>query len=409
MSKLEEVNAFTDGARIDPLPFDKSEYVPTDNRAYKFAKAILDVIMIPESSLDFRITHGGQVTATTKQIAQTDERKISFCSDFPIMINGIIGLLTFEMSKHLMFNYGAYYLAKCLLENIGEAMSYDELRVISLQLHDLLRDSSTNTCSFDNTRPLGVVGGVEKRVDEVFNEVERIIDEGIESGSNSSFEGDRKMIQNVVDELIFSISAITRTITCIDELCFNAGEFNVCNDHSFLKLFELVLRASTIDTHDVSSLQNYIDHTISMKDGNLVSFVDGFNKHFQEMAQKTYNTLMNDQQLENDIAKVHLILKSSLFAELGTVAAVAIVRVCRMIANTRLSYLITDGRSTRIQFFQVFQALLQSTVSLDIDLDRYDLFVLYHSLTSSRQMKARVKKQKQLIDKQNDDDEHSSE
>lgn len=394
MSKYEEVNAFTECARIDPLPFDKSEFVPSDNRAYKFAKAILDVIMIPESFLNFRITHGGQVTATTKQISKNEEKKISFCSDFPIMINGIIGLLTFEMSKFLMYNYGVYHMAKKLLSQVEEAMSYEELRVIEFQIHDLLRESNTCTCVFDKSRPMDIgVGSV--KIERIFEEIDKIINDGIESGSNSSFEGDRKIVQNSLDELIYSISIITRSISCIDELCFNAGEFNVCNKHSFLKFFELVLRASTIDTRDISALQNYIDHTISMKDGNLVSFVDYFNKHFQEMSQKVFNTLMNDSDLESDISKVHLVLKNSLFAELGTVAAIAIIRICRMLANTRLSYLITDGRSTRIQFFQVFQSLLQSTVSLDIDLDRFDLFVLYHSLTSSRQMKARIKKQKQ--------------
>ena len=297
-----------------------------------------------------------------------------------------------------MYNYGVYYLAKKLLSQVEEAMSYEELRIIGLQIHDLLRESSTCTCVFDKGRPIDIGVGSGVKIEGIFEEIDKIINDGIESGSNSSFEGDRKLVQNSLDGLIYSISSITRSISCIDELCFNAGEFNVCYKHSFLKFFELVLRASTIDTRDISALQNYIDHTISMKDGNLVSFVDYFNKHFQEMSQKVFNTLMNDSDLESDISKVHLVLKNSLFAELGTVAAIAIVRICRMLANTRLSYLITDGRSTRIQFFQVFQSLLQSTVSLDIDLDRFDLFVLYHSLTSSRQMKARVKKQKQTTE-----------
>ena len=390
MRSFEEVAKFTEGARIDPIPFDKSEFVMTENKAYKLAKSVLDRILIPESTIEFRVTHGGQVTATAKKSVVNDEKKISFCSDFPVMMNGIIGLLAYEVAKNLMYHHGAYRFAKILLSEISDAMSYEELKFILIQLHNLLRETASKKCNTGSI-PFGIARS-EKSFEEIYETSMRIVQDGISSGTNSSFESDRRAIQAEMDNYVYSISNIVHTISYVDDLCFNAGQFSVGNTTSFLKMFELILRSAAIDTNDISSVQNYVDHTLSIEGGNLASYVNFFNKHFQEISSKTQTTLMSDVELENDISHVHLVLKPTLFAELGTLAAVGIVRVCRMIANTRLSYIINDGRSTRIQFFQVFQALLQSTVSIDIDLDRFDLFALYHCLTSSRQMKSRSKK-----------------
>ncbi len=110
--------------------FAKSEYVPNDNLLVNLVKDILSTMLQATENKKTinQLQSGGiaKVSSATKQIVT---KKQSYCTEFNQMINCILGLLGFEMSRNLFILYGMkhFIYAEIAYIKSNDIKSYDDL------------------------------------------------------------------------------------------------------------------------------------------------------------------------------------------------------------------------------------------------------------------------------------------
>lgn len=404
MSEIGEIEEFVDQAgKDDKYAFEKSEFMPPDSSSGKLAKALLDEWMIPDSFIHFRLTHGGQVSGTPKKKEKSvrtgkssTQSPISYCSDFSTIMNGIIGLLSFEVARNIMYRRLLFAFIRKILADMESTRDYESLIMYSKEILSIVTSTRANTVittsesnkySFD--RRMGT--SIETPEMAVMSVIEKFTI-GKDNGTISSFEQDRSEGIERIIQSIDKIGNIRVTIQCVDDLCFNVGRYAIGYNKNFIKMFEIVLKAALIDCKDADPFAEYINKVISMKDANVYTYVERYMGMFREVVSKANLALGSDPTIEKDISKVDIVCNSTLFSELGTIAVMTIVKICRCLSFNRKSAMIAVGSTTRIQLYQIFNAILNIFPSVDIDLDTIDIYALFHSLTTIKQLQSRKSK-----------------
>lgn len=365
--------------------FQKSRFAPSCPDVASIMKMILNQLLVDadRSKVYNQLQSGGLPSNIAAQSKTDTCKKQSFCTEFTMMVSNLVGLVGFELSKYLMAIFGMKHFIKLVLDEINTATTYEDIGTYVNYIRNMYALGTNNVTmstpftlddDFDiekysnlltNTMPSkNGVNYFEMNVnvpttEAIFNWMLKYIDTNIRNDNVISFNEDRSMFYNVIADMLAHTKLGKYDVTDINELLINLGKFNVCYDKSLIKMFELLYLEGLCDIpaelrRGYKPYVVYIENDLKL-DVKCDKCQANLNKYFHEVVEHTFKCV-NDT-LHDDTLTVNI--HDDVYEMLVDVTLNMFVTMCRKIYNNQLVYGFF-GKSTRIQFIQVFQALMDS-------------------------------------------------
>ena len=139
---------------------------------------------------------------------------------------------------------------------------------------------------------------------------------------------------------------------------------NVCYDKSFIKMFEILYKESFADIpHELWSAYKphikYVENELKL-DIKCSKFLTNFNKYYHKVYDETLKSVM-EVIPPDDVLKIDITDK--MYELMSDITFNLYVNISKKIACNQLTYAYF-GKSTRIQFIQMFQALMDCSPRL---------------------------------------------
>lgn len=380
--------------------FEKSSFVEPNSDTASLVKSILNSLIISEEGDKQKIYNqlqsGG--LANTKAGKSETSKKQSFCTEFNQMIVNILGLLGSEFSKYLFVLMGARCMITQEVKEISKSQDYNNIlkHVINIRnfinlgrCDDFLQRDELNQMVEQNFEPPIVIDEdffeeydvfgplpseetqnyleIEINSDSTntfFNKFVSEIKRLIKSENVLSFEENRQDWTAMLDNMVECLTLNTYHINNVDDLCLNLGEINVCYDKSFIKMFEILYKESFADIpHELWSSYKphvkYVENELRL-DIKCGKFLTNFNKYFHKVYDETLKSVM-EVLSPTEILKVEV--SDDTYELLSDITFNLYVNISKKIASNQLTYAYF-GKSTRIQFIQMFQAIMDCSPRL---------------------------------------------
>ena len=334
------------------------------------------------------------------------------------MIINILGLLGSEFSKYLIVLFGAKQMIKREIQSISEAQNYETIlkHVINIKNFINLGDFD-DYAKLDETfeppidireefydkycQPIASSSNEEQNYYQlevktnrkllVFNQLINEIKQLIKSENVLSFEDDRDEWCAMLNELLDNMILKTYYVNNIDELCLSLGPWNICYDKSFLKMFEILYKESFADIpYELWSSYKphirYIENELKL-DIKCSKYLTSFNKYYHKIYDETLKSVCEKLNTANgDILNISI--TDEMYELLSDVTFNLFVNISKKIANNQLTYAYF-GKSTRIQFIQMFQALMDCSPRLYLFTESQRM-VLHYILLSKKVIKESI-------------------
>ena len=370
--------------------FEKSSFVEPNSDTSVLVKSILNVLISNEDGDKQKIYNqlqsGG--LANTRTGKTEISKKQSFCTEFNQMIINILGLLGYEFSKYLFVLMGAKCMINQEIKEITKAQNYESILKHILYIKNFLnlgvddypdnkaieppinieqeffddyesfsREISDET---QNYLEIEINSPINTFFDKLINEIKRLI----KSENILAFEDNRLEWSQMLEEMASHLILGHYQINTIDDLCLNLGTNIVCYDKSFIKMFEILYKESFADIpYELWSSYKphvkYIENELKL-DIKCSKYLTNFNKYFHkiydETLKSTSEVLSADDMLKIDIS-------DKMYELLSDITFNLYVNISKKIACNQLTYAYF-GKSTRIQFIQMFQALMDCSPRL---------------------------------------------
>lgn len=400
--------------------FEKSAFVEPNSDTSTLVKIILSRLISNEEGDKQKIYNqlqsGG--LANVKSNKNEIRKKQSFCTEFNQMIINILGLLGSEFSKYLIVLFGAKQMIKREIQSISEAQNYDAIlkHVINIKNFINLGDFD-DYAKLDETfeppidiqeefydkycQPIASSSNEEQNYYQlevktnrkilVFNQLINEIKQLIKSENVLSFEDDRDEWCAMLNELLDNMILKTYYVNNIDELCLNLGPWNICYDKSFLKMFEILYKESFADIpYELWSSYKphirYIENELKL-DIKCSKYLTSFNKYYHKIYDETLKSVCEKlNPVNGDILNISI--TDEMYELLSDVTFNLFVNISKKIANNQLTYAYF-GKSTRIQFIQMFQALMDCSPRLYLFTESQRM-VLHYILLSKKVIKESI-------------------
>lgn len=365
--------------------FQKSQFITNMPEIATLMKRILNKLLTESDRQKVynQLQSGGLPVNLSAQNKTETCKKQSFCTEFSMMISNIIGLLGFEVSKYLMLLFGIKHFIQLILDEINSCTTYEDIGTYVNYVRNMfLLGNSNSTLSnpigldetFDMSKYASMLNGnglnrssinyfntnVGVNPEEsIFNWILKYIDTHVKNENIISFNDDKHMFYDIIADMLEHLKLGTYEISDINELIINLGRFNVCYDKSFIKMFELLYQEGFSDM-PADLKRNYKPHVIYIEnDLKLDEKCDKYsltlNKYFHDIYDNTLKSVI--EILPNDYMNVNV--HDNVYEMLSDITLNLFVNMCRKIYNNQLIYGFF-GKSTRIQFIQVFQAFMDS-------------------------------------------------
>lgn len=365
--------------------FQKSRYAPSCPDVAGIMKMILNQLLVDaDRSKVYNQLQSGGLPANISSQSKTDTcKKQSFCTEFTMMVSNLVGLVGFELSKYLMAIFGMKHFMKLMLDEISTSTSYEAIGMYVNYIRNMFALGSNNVTvsnpftlgeGFDiekystminNTIPSkGGVSYFEMNVnvspaEAIFTWMLKYIDTNIRNDNVISFNDDKNMIYSVIADMLDNLKLGVYEVTDINELLINLGKFNVCYDKSIIKMFELLYLEGLCDIpaelrRGYKPYVVYIENDLKL-DVKCDKCQANINKYFHEVYEHSLKSV--HEVMRGDMLTVNI--HDEVYEMLVDVTLNMFVTMCRKIYNNQLVYGFF-GKSTRIQFIQVFQALMDS-------------------------------------------------
>lgn len=363
--------------------YQRSQFIGSMPELAKLMKDILSKLLkdSDRQKIYNQLQSGGLPTNISAQSKTDTGKRQSFCAEFGIMINNIVGLLGFELSKYLMLLFGIKHFMNKILKEINTCTTYEDIGTYINYLRNIFMLGTNNAATsnpiglnadFDMSRyssilngTIPVKGGINyfnmnvniTPGEAIFTWMLKYIDSHIKNENVISFNEDRSMFYGIISDMIDHLSLNTYTVTDVNELIINLGRFNVCYDKSFIKMFELLYQEGFSDIPPelrrnykphVVYVENDLDHELKC-DKHLIAL----NKYYRDIYDNTLKCVM--ETMGNECLNVDI--HDDVYDMLANITLNLFVCMCRKIYNNQLIYGFF-GKSTRIQFIQVFQAFM---------------------------------------------------
>ena len=365
--------------------FEKSSFVEPNSDISSLVKSILNSLITDEESDKQRIytqlQSGGLAGPKSKSSKKETSKKQSYCTEFNQMISNILGLLGSEFAKYLFIYMGIKHLILKEIELISNAQDYETIlkRVIYIKNFMNLgdyedysnRDSpiEINASFYDRYDMSAFKDSLYERQNYLemevklnqknlfFSQLIKNIRLLIKSENVLSFENDRAewtaMLNNMVENLILR----TYEINNVDDLCMNLSDKNLGYDKSFIKMFEILYKESFADI-PFELWESYKPHIMFIEnelklDIKSAKYLTAFNSYFHKIYEETLKSV-SEVFDRKDILQVKI--TDATYALLSDITFNLFVNISKKIANNQITQAYF-GKSTRIQFIQMFQAV----------------------------------------------------
>ena len=368
--------------------FEVSSFIDPTNEIPALVKQILSSPKLT-SDLDkqklLNQLQSGGVAQNKTEKTQT-QKKQSFCTEFNQMILNILGLIAFDFSKYLYFLFGMEKLIEREIKYISEARTYKEIldHVTYISNIFALGEKESNTSPIDISEDFYTTYYSETEYKSLFGSDEAIdrqyvtleikskkrilfdnlidtIRKLVKIENIISFEDDKREWVDLLNTILSHTVLGTYNINNIDDLILNLGPYDVCYDKSFIKMFDVLYDESFAQIPSDLKM-NYFPHidfinkelNIETKCSN---YLNGFSAHFNKIYLETLKSV--EEVMDSD--KILTInISKEFYDRLSNITLNLYVQLCKKIANNQQVYAYV-GRSTRIQFSQVLNALMDCT------------------------------------------------
>lgn len=406
--------------------FEKSSFVEPNSDTSVLIKSILSVLISDEDGDKQKIYNqlqsGG--LANAKSGKTEISKKQSFCTEFNQMVINILGLLGSEFSKYLFVLMGAKHMIAQEINAIAESQDYNSIlkHIINIKnfmsLGDVDDYSNTEELNYrceassnfetpididdeffeefyleqetsENQNYLEIEVKSNKK-NNMFNQLISEIKQLIKSENILSFEDDRQEWCQMLEEMLSHIILKTYHINSIDDLCLNLTGINVCYDKSFIKMFEILYKESFADIpYDLWSTYkphiSYIEKELKL-DIKCSKYLTNFNKYFHKVYDETLKSVV-EKIPQEDVLKINVTDK--MYELLSDITFNLYVNISKKISCNQLTYAYF-GKSTRIQFIQMFQALMDCSPRLYV-FTKSQRMTLHYILLSKKVINESIK------------------
>ena len=422
------IQTHKDNGTLDSIidGFEKSSFVEPNSDTSVLIKSILSVLISDEDGDKQKIYNqlqsGG--LASAKSGKTEISKKQSFCTEFNQMVINILGLLGSEFSKYLFVLMGAKHMISQEINEIAESQDYNSIlkHVMNIKnfmsLGDIEDYSDTKDFDFryesssnleppididdefyeefyleqdsnENQNYLEIEVKSNKK-NNIFNQLISEIKQLIKSENVLSFEDDRQEWCQMLEEMLSHMILTTYNVNTVDDLCLNLTGINVCYDKSFIKMFEILYRESFADIpHELWSTYkphiSYIEKELKL-DIKCSKYLTNFNKYFHKVYDETLKSVV-EKIPQEDILKINVTDK--MYELLSDITFNLYVNISKKIACNQLTYAYF-GKSTRIQFIQMFQALMDCSPRLYV-FTKSQRMALHYILLSKKVINESIK------------------
>lgn len=371
-------------------------------------------------------------SSNQKESKKLTIKKQSFCTEFNQMMTNILGLLGFEFSKYLYALFGIKIYIHKFIEAIKQTNNYEEINDILQKLYNMMTlendscilndplisneknkidpNSKQYVITLDETyfnktqqKWKDDVDEIDyfhydiedKNITSIIKQIIKNVSEHIKIGDIKDFEEDRTVIYNKLIEIYNHLKFGTYYVNDVDDLVINLGDYNVCYDKSFLKLYDLLYRESFVDVppelwHMYRPTQRYIDEEIKsmIKSSKYIARIEMFYKNRYDAVVKS---LTEDVQLSKEEFKLDLEdmmnveITNEMYDRLANLTLNLYVCIAKKIAYNQIVYSYF-GKSTRIQLMQVFLALMNCVSQLS-DYSSSQICTLHYVLLTDKNIK----------------------
>ena len=198
---------------------------------------------------------------------------------------------------------------------------------------------------------------VQNRKTKLFDKLINEVKSAVHRENILSFEDDKQNWVELLKLILQNLIINNYRINTVDDLVLNLGPYNVCYDKSFIKMFDILYDESFAQIPELGVKFKPHIKTIESElklDVKTTKYLLSFNKYFHKIFDETLKSTI-DIMDTSDILKV--IVSDQMYERLSDLTLNLFVQISRKIATSQMTD-IYFGKSTRIQFKQVYQAVL---------------------------------------------------
>ena len=411
---------------------ESSAFYPENIDMASFIKQLLDKSDADKQQIFSQLQSGG--ISETQLNTGIVKKKLSFCTDFPIIINNILTLLGYDYAKHLIALFTLPLRLKTLIKDLIHLKSYEDCKLYIQYIYNIL--SLKNSAGMD----IFEIGEGFKPesyaiLDEEFMEFSKIsmhsyvgklsfldnvlgkIDKLIAHKNIVLLNKDKQNWTRVLNDLLENITYHPYEIGSVDDLCIYLNDFDVGYKGSFLKQFNMLYRENyssispdLLSEEYIERHKPHIDFLTGIGFDAYQPYVIGFTKYFKNVFKICHKAIFprssdarEDEVSEEETEKtgrkkkrtveisdsdtcnredlIEILIIEGFYDKLSQLTLNLFVRIARNIASAQSiqSYF---GKSNRVQFIQIMSALMQCQPRAEDFTDSQREAIHYFLLTS---------------------------
>lgn len=292
-----------------------------------FVKDILAKLLYDEGKKQKIYTQLQSGILANKRKDEQQSKKQSFCTDFNSKMYCILGLIGFEMCKYITFISKTNDTLQELTNSLANITSYSDLNLTLLHIRNILEFVDEDTTDIDN-----IINDIKTKINT------RNIHE---------FETNKTNINNMIIDIISLVNFTEYTIDSIYDLCIVLGNKNICYDNSFISVFYEMHKEAAVD--EENPFINYILNVLKMESAKTIQKqLDYFKSYYRTQAKNI---------LECIETPIKINITDEFLDEMANITFGLFVYMTKKLSDNQLADA-SFGKSTRIQFIQIFKALM---------------------------------------------------
>ena len=288
---------------------ENSAFYPENIDISQFIKHLLDKSDADKQQIYSQLQSGG--ISETQLNAGVIKKKLSFCTDFPIIVNNIIALLGFDFAKHLICLFTLPKRLKSLIDEFPRLKSYEECKLYIRYIYNIVSlknegDESVFDIS-DSFKPVKMTAfeddsvlnydshiGKLKFLDDILSKIDTLISHKNLVLLNKDKQEWHKILLNMMDNITINDYEIKN----VDDLCVYINDFDVGYKGSFIKQFNMLYRENyseispdILSEEYIEKHKPHIDYLNEINFENYNAYLSSFNRYFKNVYKLCYKTL----------------------------------------------------------------------------------------------------------------------
>lgn len=349
-------------------PFSNNNNCDTGNLVKDILKKMLPNDNV--NSKNYYINANGGIQILSKKSKIENHKKQSYCVEFNTMMDNILGLLGFEFSYCILTLITIDNIIKKYIEGFSLSNNYIEAENFAniikniYNLGDCIMIEQTIESKYININNDSINYFDYTNVkNQFFNGLLSEITLLKKNDTIINFNEDIDKWHNELLNLYKFTNYNQYYIQTIDQLCINMGKTKYCYDGHFIKIFETVYKELFVDidstkikpdfTKSTSTIIyphiEYLDDVLKIQLKPQI-YINNFISYYHKIYDDTIKSTLKD-----NMKKLNIIIDENLYLHLAHITLNLYINIAKKISNNQ-----KNGKSTRIQFSQVFQAIEDS-------------------------------------------------